>query len=103
MKQLICLLVLALSACASPEEIARKQAAEDHAFCSSVWGDVQQGYANCRMMKQQQRYAAQQNGAALSALMGMQLLQNSQPRYYAPAPSTTSCVNQGVFTNCTSY
>lgn len=31
------------------------------------------------------------------------LLQQSGPHYYAPPPVQTTCIQQGVFTNCTSY
>lgn len=103
MKRLVCVVVFgaALAGC-SQEYIDQKNAERDHAFCASVWGGPgQPGYGECRMAKARERSHAG-TAAALGALgLGSAIYQNSQPTYVRP--TTTTCTQQGVFTNCTNY
>ena len=49
--------------------------------------------------EQQAQQANYWNAMAASAV----LLQESGPHYYAPPPTQTTCVQQGVFMNCTTH
>ncbi|AOI76080.1 hypothetical protein WS54_07210 [Burkholderia sp. NRF60-BP8] len=69
------------------------------------WEQAKAIAANYYARKQAEAEARQAQQANAMALMGMSalFLQQSGPRYYAPPPVHTTCQQQGVFTNCTSY
>lgn len=69
------------------------------------WGQAQ-AIANVQAQRAQAaREAQQQQFQNSMQMMGAAstLLQQSEPHYYGPPPIQTTCVRQGVFTNCTSY
>ena len=55
-----------------------------------------------RQAAQAQQQAAQANFMNALGASAM-LLQQSGPRYYSAPPVQTTCIQQGVFTNCNSY
>lgn len=62
--------------------------------------------AETQMERMQAQEEAKQQRIQNSMQMlsaGAMLLQQSGPHYYSPPPVQTTCVQQGVFTNCTSY
>lgn len=83
---------------------AEDEIASRHATCD--W-DEARAIAQVQIQRKQAEADAQQarQQANAAALMGASaaLLQQSGPRYYAPAPTQTTCIQQGVFLNCNSY
>lgn len=92
--------LLLLGACASQEEIAAKNAKEDHAFCYSVWGESQPGYGNCRMLKANERYQSGQRAASAAAGLGGAMLLQNQQQNNVPQSHPVTCYQQGYYTHC---
>lgn len=121
MRALALLVPLALSACATPEQIAARREAEAAqaraaeqryvaalgARCESF--GVPAGTPEMRQCMLQLHQTSQANRAALgAAIVGSGML-NPQPApayhpipaYQAPTPRTTNCYSSGGYTNCT--
>lgn len=95
----------AITLLSPPDDVlkaAQDEIAGRHATC-----DWEQARAIAQLQIQQRQAQAEEQQARQAnamALMGAsaQLLQQSGPHYYAPPPTQTTCVQQGVFLNCNS-
>jgi hypothetical protein len=97
-----------MAGCASQEEAARRTSSADDAKCNSMgfWAG-NPSYAQCRLALEQMRFQQQSNdNAAAAALLGFgATMYQSQQNYYntlnsRSSPSSFTCYQQGVFTNC---
>lgn len=79
---------------------------EIRARAASCDWDQARAIAETQMERAQaQQEAKQQRAQNNMAMFGAaaMLLQQSAPHYYGAPPIQTTCIQQGVFTNCTSY
>lgn len=96
----------AITLMAPPMSVLNAAENELHARSATCdWEQAKAIAANYYARQQAAAEARQAQQANAMALMGMSalFLQQSGPHYYAPPPVNTTCQQQGVFMNCTSY
>lgn len=83
---------------AATEELQARNAQCDWQQAQAI---AQASYAR-KQLEIQERQARQANAMALMG-MGATYMQQAGPKPYNPQQSNMSCIQQGVFTNCTAF
>ena len=102
MKRYLPLIALLITGCTSdiPSPV---ETAQDQKYCSSIARPLSDGYTNCMVSRDQMRIQATQERKARSlALMNVGTGVLAAQPAYQPVRQTT-CRQQGVYVNCTSY